>query len=300
MVFGRRREPLANATNYPVGTGAAVNDPVMTDNDPYLAGGKRHSLFGGRRNRNSLTNPPPADAVGNPAYGAGQGTAANDNYGGASGTGMARNGMGTGAAMGTGASMAGPRTDPQTGVTIPGSAGVSGPTTTASGHPVTPTSSNARSLRKSGKMDSLMGTLFCSQRLKMEGEMKQEQAHAMAYQAAELNEANRLEEEATARRERAVAHGAHPAHGTLGGADQGVGMGMAGGGLGTGAAPGTTSFGRTGNLEEPGMAGVGAYGVGPGGYQPLAAPGAGMSGTFGHGPMGTTAYGETAPVNRAV
>ena len=53
--------------------------------------------------------------------------------------------------------------------------------------------------------------------------LKFREAAALKAQAAELTEAERLEQAALARRERAVAHGAHPDHRHLGGHNPGAG-----------------------------------------------------------------------------
>ena len=64
------------------------------------------------------------------------------------------------------------------------------------------------------------------------------ESRALRAQAAELNVAEQHEQEALRRRERAVAHGAHPDHGYLGShnpnrQDMNQGQGGLGGGAGT-------------------------------------------------------------------
>jgi len=79
-----------------------------------------------------------------------------------------------------------------------------------------------------------------SQTLKAKGQAKEREAVALKAQAAELNEAEHYEQAALARRERAVAHGAHPDFGHLGGPNPGAGasnVNELGGGAG-GAAQG--------------------------------------------------------------
>lgn len=71
-----------------------------------------------------------------------------------------------------------------------------------------------------GKMERIAGTVFCNQTLKAKGIQKEQAAHAQAAQRAEITEAERLEQEASIRRQRAVEHGAHPANKALGGAAQ--------------------------------------------------------------------------------
>ena len=92
----------------------------------------------------------------------------------------------------------------------------------------------------SGKMERIAGTVLCNQTLKAKGIQKEQAAQAHAAQRAEIMEAERLEQEASIRRQRAVDHGelnhascaegdrvshtlepgAHPANGALGGAAQ--------------------------------------------------------------------------------
>jgi len=61
-----------------------------------------------------------------------------------------------------------------------------------------------------GKLEHAAGTILCSSTLRAKGVQKEREAQALKVQAAELNAAERLEQEAVRRRERAVAHGAHP------------------------------------------------------------------------------------------
>ncbi|KAF8893176.1 hypothetical protein CPB84DRAFT_1848652 [Gymnopilus junonius] len=67
-----------------------------------------------------------------------------------------------------------------------------------------------------GKIESALGELIGSNALKNKGLKKQQEANASKVQSTELAEAERLEREALMRRERAVAHGAHPANSQLG------------------------------------------------------------------------------------
>lgn len=68
-----------------------------------------------------------------------------------------------------------------------------------------------------GMMESAIGTLVSSDTLKNRGAQKQREADAIKLQGRELEEAERLEREAMMRRDRAVAHGAHPMNKNLGG-----------------------------------------------------------------------------------
>ncbi|KAI0754429.1 hypothetical protein C8Q80DRAFT_1139044 [Daedaleopsis nitida] len=71
--------------------------------------------------------------------------------------------------------------------------------------------------RLAGKTERAVGTLVGSQALKEKGFQKEHEAGAFKMQSAEIAEAERLEKEALMRRERAVAHGAHPDNRHLGG-----------------------------------------------------------------------------------
>ncbi|KAI0654393.1 hypothetical protein C8Q70DRAFT_1047996 [Cubamyces menziesii] len=71
--------------------------------------------------------------------------------------------------------------------------------------------------RLAGKAERAAGALVGSQALKERGFQKEQEASAFKMQSAEIAEAERLEKEALMRRERAVAHGAHPDNRHLGG-----------------------------------------------------------------------------------
>ncbi|KAF6764256.1 hypothetical protein DFP72DRAFT_871310 [Ephemerocybe angulata] len=70
--------------------------------------------------------------------------------------------------------------------------------------------SGSGSGRTTGKVEAAIGSAVGSHSLKAKGLQKQYEADALQRQTAELSEAERLENEAHIRRERAVAHGAHP------------------------------------------------------------------------------------------
>ncbi|KAK1234202.1 hypothetical protein PQX77_002628 [Marasmius sp. AFHP31] len=67
-----------------------------------------------------------------------------------------------------------------------------------------------------GKMERKVGDLLGSKSLQAKGMQKEQEAQALKVQSSELAEAERLEREAVMRRERAVAHGAHPENKHLG------------------------------------------------------------------------------------
>jgi len=75
-----------------------------------------------------------------------------------------------------------------------------------------------------GKVEHAVGSLLGSQSLKAKGLQKEQEAGALKVQGVELAEAERLEREAVMRRERAVAHGAHPHNKHLGGAGAETGI----------------------------------------------------------------------------
>ncbi|KAJ7196515.1 hypothetical protein GGX14DRAFT_672774 [Mycena pura] len=72
-----------------------------------------------------------------------------------------------------------------------------------------------------GKIEHAIGTIVGSQSLKAKGLQKEQEARALKVQSSELAEAERLEQIAATRRERAVAHGAHPDNRHVGGLGHG-------------------------------------------------------------------------------
>ncbi|KIK68728.1 hypothetical protein GYMLUDRAFT_36219 [Collybiopsis luxurians FD-317 M1] len=72
-----------------------------------------------------------------------------------------------------------------------------------------------------GKVEKAIGSVVGSNALKAKGMQKEMEANALKTQSAELAEAERLEREALLRRERAIAHGAHPENRHLGGPGSG-------------------------------------------------------------------------------
>ncbi|KAG7094895.1 hypothetical protein E1B28_005702 [Marasmius oreades] len=67
-----------------------------------------------------------------------------------------------------------------------------------------------------GKVERIVGEVVGSKSLQAKGMQKEQEARALKVQSSELAEAERLEREASMRRERAVAHGAHPANQHMG------------------------------------------------------------------------------------
>jgi len=75
-----------------------------------------------------------------------------------------------------------------------------------------------KSMEMKGKAQQLAGMVLSSQSMKAKGLAKEQEAVALRHQGENLEQAERHEAEARLARERAVAHGAHPEHGELGGA----------------------------------------------------------------------------------
>ncbi|KAF8577161.1 hypothetical protein K439DRAFT_1622301 [Ramaria rubella] len=98
-----------------------------------------------------------------------------------------------------------------------------------------------------GKLEHAAGTLLCSSSLRAKGLQKEQEAQALKVQAAELGAAERLESEAAARRERAVAHGAHPHHLRRDGGGANT-VNSAGNMTGSGGAPGVYNDQMSGNV----------------------------------------------------
>ncbi|KAJ7185824.1 hypothetical protein C8R46DRAFT_1288968 [Mycena filopes] len=96
-----------------------------------------------------------------------------------------------------------------------------------------PTNHSTGGGKVTGKIEHVIGSIVGSKSLKAKGIQKEQAAHGFKVQGEELAEAERLEQEAGMRRERAVAHGAHPENRHVGGmgAPGGVG-GMGAGGVG--------------------------------------------------------------------
>ena len=112
------------------------------------------------------------------------------------------------------------------------------PPTDSHGRPINPASTGhgGGGSRLIGKSETAVGSAVGSQSLKARGYAKEQEAGALKAQAGELKEADRLQHEADARRERAVAHGAHPDFGQSGG-NRGAGApntNQTGGGAGYG------------------------------------------------------------------
>ncbi|KAI0703677.1 hypothetical protein C8T65DRAFT_741282 [Cerioporus squamosus] len=96
-------------------------------------------------------------------------------------------------------------------------AGMNQPPVPPASHINTDNRSGSGGGRLAGKAERGLGTLVGSQALKEKGFQKEQEAGAFKQQSAEIAEAERLEKEALMRRERAVAHGAHPENRHLGG-----------------------------------------------------------------------------------
>ncbi|EGO03723.1 hypothetical protein SERLA73DRAFT_175325 [Serpula lacrymans var. lacrymans S7.3] len=99
-----------------------------------------------------------------------------------------------------------------------------------------------------GRVEHAVGSMIGSNALKAKGMQKQQEANSINLQGQELAEAERLEREALMRRERAVAHGAHPDNKHLG------------------SNPNASALQDYGTGQEQGGRGVGGYNQGTGGY----------------------------------
>jgi len=76
--------------------------------------------------------------------------------------------------------------------------------------------------RPAGNLESVSGPMIGSDALKAKRLQKEQEINVIKLQGGELAEAERLENEALARRERAVAHGADPANSALGTGNTGL------------------------------------------------------------------------------
>ncbi|KAJ7634554.1 hypothetical protein FB45DRAFT_1002151 [Roridomyces roridus] len=132
------------------------------------------TMGGGRNHHRADPIPAGTDAMADPRYGGGAGMA---------GVGA---GAGAGAGLGPG------------GAAIPPASHIHDPQQTRGGGAM------------AGKIEHAVGSLVGSNALKAKGLQKEQEAQALKVQSSELAEAERLEREAALRRERAVAHGAHP------------------------------------------------------------------------------------------
>jgi len=103
------------------------------------------------------------------------------------------------------------------------------------GHPGIPPAETLNSQNQShsgggaltGKIEHAVGSIVGSKSLKAKGIQKEQEARGLKIQSQELAEAERLEHEAGLRRERAVAHGAHPDNRHVGGLGGAAGTGTA-------------------------------------------------------------------------
>lgn len=175
--------------------------------------------------------------AGQQGYGAGAGAGA----GAGMGMGM---GPGAGATGGTGATGA-------TGLGASAAHQPMAPQTDMHGNAVHPGNHGTGGQKLEGKLQVAVGTMIGSQSLKAKGHAKEQEAVALNAQAAELSEAERHEQAALARRERAVAHGAHPDLRHLGGQNPGAGAQTVND-LGGGTGSGITGAGGAGGAARGG------------------------------------------------
>jgi len=133
-------------------------------------------------------------------------------------------GAGTGAGYNSASTTAGGNY-PSTGAATSGNQ-VSG----VAGDPAT--NHQARSLQRSGKMETTLGKVLCSTTLQQKGLQKQAQGESLIVQSQQIAEAENLEAEARMRRAHAEGLSQHP-NNVLGGTGAGMGPG-AGTGMGAG------------------------------------------------------------------
>lgn len=201
--------------------------------------------MGNNNNNRNFDNDPtyPSSHAPGGANVAGTGAGGFDDYDTGHGAGQQGLGAGAGTGAGTGggygASGGGTGATGMTGLGASAAHQPMQPQTDAQGNAIHPGNRGTGGQKLEGKMQSALGTMIGSQSLKAKGQAKEQEAVALKAQAAELSEAERHEQAALARRERAVAHGAHPDHRHLGSHDPNHGAGAAnvnelGGGNGTG------------------------------------------------------------------
>jgi len=142
---------------------------------------------------------------------------------------------------------------PGTGASVPGTNAQSAarPHTDAAGNPINSSHSSGGGKRMEGKIERVVGTIVGSESLKAKGLAKEQEAAELKFQASELSEAERLEQGAHARRERAVAHGAHPDHLHLGDHNPGAGASSVND-MGNGAGYGVTGAGGASSAARGG------------------------------------------------
>ncbi|KAH8113901.1 hypothetical protein DFH11DRAFT_282139 [Phellopilus nigrolimitatus] len=245
---------LADGRTAGTGTGNRLQKGGQRHHDDALS--STHATYGGS---DVSSNPENATGAGNRLHHGGQ-----QNHPNAAGT-ADETGYGQGAQTGAGHNVAGYNSNvggtgyDSTDGNGPGAAqSAMPPRTDRAGNPIHPgttgrgTSGGGGTQRFAGKVEHAVGSAIGSQNLKAKGLAKEQESTALKAQAAELSEAERLESSALARRERAVAHGAHPQYRHLGGRDPETG---------------TTNPDELGGGGNYGASGVGGAGSGArGGY----------------------------------
>ncbi|RSH81414.1 hypothetical protein EHS25_006946 [Saitozyma podzolica] len=230
--------PTTATTTTTTGTHHPVRDGLLTGavahheannhptRDGLLAGGAVGEIQHHRNEREMAhaNAPMTGTATANP-YANGNATVG-DGYGGVhhNGVGTGTNGMtsgfgtgattgaATGAGLGAGTGVTGAHTGPAPLAGV--DAGMAGRNSTSTGGTSNsvPTIRQANKLERKGKMEATMGDLFCSSSLRRKSHNHLAQADHLRMQASELTEAERLEQEAGMRRQRAVGLGADPVH----------------------------------------------------------------------------------------
>ncbi|KAJ7058225.1 hypothetical protein C8F01DRAFT_1256101 [Mycena amicta] len=182
----------------------------------YAAGGPTSGTMAGGPGARTTNDPYLANETG--TVGMGEPGMGQPGMGGQSGMGMGQPGMaGGGRHHAHGTDMMGDPAYAGTGTGaagIPPSHAINSGTHTGTG---TGTGTGSGGGATTGKIEHAIGSIVGSKSLKAKGIQKEQEARALKVQSSELAEAERLERESGMRRERAVAHGAHPDNRHVGG-----------------------------------------------------------------------------------
>lgn len=209
-------------------------------------------MMGNNRNFDNDPTYPSSNAPGGGNV-AGTGARDFDDFDTGRGTGQQGYGANAGTGAGYGASGGGTGATGMTGLGASAAHQPMAPQTDSHGNAIHPGSRGTGGQKLEGKMQSALGTMIGSQSLKAKGQAKEQEAVALKAQSAELAEAERHEQAAMARRERAVAHGAHPDLRHLGGQNPNHGAGAANvNELGGGTGAGITGAGGAGSAARGG------------------------------------------------
>ncbi|KLO14385.1 hypothetical protein SCHPADRAFT_903328 [Schizopora paradoxa] len=268
-LFKKNQNNTTNDQNFADTQGrGGFNDDQGQFNDTGYADGNndgmtrhRHHDGGMTGNNRNFDNDPTYPSSNVPGGGNVAGTGARGDFDDLdAGRGAGQQGFGSGAGAGsgggygaTGATGGGTGATGMTGLGASAAHQPMAPQTDSHGNAIHPGNRGTGGQKLEGKVQSALGTMIGSQSLKAKGQAKEQEAVALKAQSAELAEAERYEQAAMARRERAVAHGAHPDHRHLGGHDPNHGAGAANvNELGGGTGAGITGAGGAGSAARGG------------------------------------------------